>query len=32
VATLGPGAYRLIVEATDSKGLTRKRWADFAVE
>jgi VWFA-related protein len=32
VASLGPGAYRLIVEATDSKGLTRKRWADFAVE
>jgi VWFA-related protein len=32
IASLGPGAYRLIVEATDSKGQTRKRWTDFAVE
>lgn len=32
IASLGPGAYRIVVEAMDSKGQTRKRWTDFAVE
>jgi len=32
VASLAPGAYRLVMSATDTAGKQSQRWADFEVQ